>query len=64
MRDNGCGIEPQFLTRSSDLFVQGRQSLAQTQGGLGIGPTLVQRLVELYGAWSTPPATGPAGGAS
>ena len=48
VRDNGAGIEPQLLERVFDLFVQGERALDRGQGGLGIGLTLVKRLVELH----------------
>ncbi|WKB53100.1 response regulator [Eleftheria terrae] len=48
VRDNGIGIEPSLLPRVFDLFQQGEQSLDRSQGGLGVGLTLVQRLVELH----------------
>ena len=47
--DGGCGIERSLLPRVFDLFVQGDLSLAHAQGGLGIGLTLVRRLVEMHG---------------
>jgi signal transduction histidine kinase len=46
--DNGTGISPDLLPRLFDLFVQGRYSLERANGGLGIGLTLVKRLVELH----------------
>jgi CheY-like chemotaxis protein/nitrogen-specific signal transduction histidine kinase len=46
--DNGSGIEPQLLPKVFDLFVQGERALDRGQGGLGIGLTLVKRLVELH----------------
>ncbi|MEO8410874.1 MAG: ATP-binding protein, partial [Propionivibrio sp.] len=49
VRDNGVGIEPELLPRVFDLFVQGDRSLDRRSGGLGIGLTLVRRLVELHG---------------
>jgi signal transduction histidine kinase len=48
VRDNGAGIEPQLLPKVFDLFVQGERALDRGQGGLGIGLTLVKRLVELH----------------
>ncbi len=48
VRDNGAGIEPQLLDRVFELFVQGERALDRGQGGLGIGLTLVKRLVELH----------------
>ncbi|HYG63514.1 MAG TPA: ATP-binding protein, partial [Thermoanaerobaculia bacterium] len=49
IRDTGIGIEPGMLSRVFDLFVQGEQPLARTGGGLGLGLTLVRRLVEMHG---------------
>ena len=46
--DNGHGIEPDLLPRIFDLFVQGDQSIARSEGGLGIGLTLLRSLVELH----------------
>ncbi|MGE5118136.1 MAG: ATP-binding protein, partial [Betaproteobacteria bacterium] len=58
VRDNGVGIAPALLPRVFDLFVQGERTLERRAGGLGIGLTLVRRLVELHGgtieAQSTP----------
>jgi CheY-like chemotaxis protein/two-component sensor histidine kinase len=48
VRDNGSGIDPQLLPRVFDLFVQGERSLDRSQGGLGVGLTLVKRLVEMH----------------
>lgn len=47
--DSGLGLEPDLLPRVFDLFVQGQRSLDRSQGGLGIGLTLVRRLAELHG---------------
>jgi two-component system, sensor histidine kinase len=48
VRDNGNGIPADMLGSVFELFVQGDGSLARTHGGLGIGLTLVKRLVELH----------------
>jgi signal transduction histidine kinase/FixJ family two-component response regulator len=48
VQDNGFGIAPELLPRIFDLFVQGERTLERAQGGLGIGLTLVQRLVSLH----------------
>jgi signal transduction histidine kinase/DNA-binding response OmpR family regulator len=47
--DNGIGIPDHLLPRVFDLFTQGDRSLDRAQGGLGIGLTLVRRLVDLHG---------------
>jgi CheY-like chemotaxis protein len=49
VRDTGVGISPEFLPRIFDLFVQAEHGVARTQGGLGIGLTLVRRVVEMHG---------------
>jgi PAS domain S-box-containing protein len=49
VRDTGVGIDPEILPRIFDLFTQAKQSLARSQGGLGIGLALVKRLVEMHG---------------
>jgi len=49
VRDNGMGIEADLLPRVFDMFEQGHRALDRSQGGLGIGLTLVQLLVKLHG---------------
>ena len=49
VRDTGVGIAPEILPRIFDLFTQAEPSLDRSQGGLGIGLALVQRLVEMHG---------------
>src|SRR4029077_9630538 len=49
VRDNGIGIPGEMLSRVFDLFAQANRGLDRTQGGLGIGLTVVRRLVELHG---------------
>ena len=49
VRDNGVGIPREMLSRVFDLFAQAEPLTARTQGGLGIGLTLVKSLVELHG---------------
>jgi len=48
VRDNGRGIAPTLLPHVFDLFEQGPRGLDRNQGGLGVGLTLVQRLVQLH----------------
>ena len=48
VRDSGVGIAPELLPHVFDLFSQAERSLARSQGGLGIGLSLVQRLVEMH----------------
>jgi len=49
VKDTGVGISADALPRIFDLFAQGERTLDRSQGGLGIGLTLVRRLVELNG---------------
>ncbi|MBC7966268.1 MAG: PAS domain S-box protein [Fuerstia sp.] len=49
VRDTGVGISPALLPHVFDLFTQADRSLDRSQGGLGIGLALVQRLTELHG---------------
>ncbi len=48
IRDSGVGLTPQQLSEVFDLFVQVDSSLERARGGLGIGLTLVRRLVEMH----------------
>ena len=47
--DTGIGIPGEMLPRVFDMFTQVDRSIERSTGGLGIGLTLVQRLVELHG---------------
>lgn len=49
VRDTGIGIAEEMLPKIFDLFVQAERRLDRSQGGVGIGLTLVKRLVELHG---------------
>jgi signal transduction histidine kinase/CheY-like chemotaxis protein len=49
VQDAGAGIPAALLPRIFELFVQGDRPLHRRDGGLGIGLTLVRRLVELHG---------------
>ncbi|HYD46831.1 MAG TPA: ATP-binding protein [Terriglobales bacterium] len=49
VRDNGSGISPEILPYIFDVFMQAPAAIKRSQGGLGLGLTLVQRLVELHG---------------
>jgi signal transduction histidine kinase/DNA-binding response OmpR family regulator len=62
VRDEGVGIAPEFLPHMFDLFAQGDQSLDRSQGGLGIGLTLVKHLVELHGGRVAARSEGPGKG--
>jgi PAS domain S-box-containing protein len=47
--DTGIGMSDALMARAFDPFVQGSRELARSGGGLGIGLTLVRRIVELHG---------------
>src|SRR5687767_11947729 len=47
--DTGVGIAPELMPRIFDLFTQAERTLDRSQGGLGIGLSLVEKLVELHG---------------
>ena len=49
VRDNGIGIAPDMLPHVFELFVQVDHASTRSQGGLGIGLTLVKNLVEMHG---------------
>jgi PAS domain S-box-containing protein len=62
VRDNGVGLARDMCDRIFDLFVQGPDALAQARGGLGIGLTLVRKLVELHGGSVQARSEGPGRG--
>jgi CheY-like chemotaxis protein/two-component sensor histidine kinase len=49
VRDTGKGIDPAMLPHVFDMFVQERQALDRSGGGLGLGLTIVKSLVEAHG---------------
>ena len=49
IKDSGIGIQPELLPKIFDMFMQGDRTLTRRYGGLGIGLTLVRRLVEMHG---------------
>jgi PAS domain S-box-containing protein len=49
VRDTGIGIRAEILPKIFDLFVQERQALDRSEGGLGLGLAIVRSLVELHG---------------
>ncbi len=62
VRDNGVGIPREMLSRVFDLFVQVESESGSRAGGLGIGLTLVRRLVELHGGTVNVTSGGPGQG--
>ncbi len=53
VRDTGSGMPHELVPRVFDLFTQGQRSLDRAEGGLGVGLTLVQRIVQLHGGTVT-----------
>jgi PAS domain S-box-containing protein len=62
VRDNGIGMPADLLPHVFDLFTQADRSFNRTQGGLGIGLTLVRRLVEMHGGRVEAQSEGPGRG--
>lgn len=48
IKDNGIGIAPDMVERIFDLFTQAERDIARSQGGLGIGLTLVRRIIQAH----------------
>ncbi|MGE0447533.1 MAG: PAS domain S-box protein, partial [Vicinamibacterales bacterium] len=63
VRDNGMGIPADVLPRIFDVFTQGERTLDRTMGGLGLGLTLVRRIIELHGGGVTASSSGTGHGA-
>ena len=62
--DNGVGIPQELLPQVFELFVQSDRTLDRSQGGLGIGLSVVQRLVEMHGGTVAARSPGPGLGSS
>ena len=62
VQDTGIGIAPEMLPRIFDLFVQERQAIDRSPGGLGIGLTIVRNLVERHGGSVSARSGGPGRG--
>jgi signal transduction histidine kinase/ActR/RegA family two-component response regulator len=62
IKDDGVGIAPEKLPEMFELFAQADSSLARSEGGLGIGLTLVRKLTELHGGTVTAASEGPGKG--
>lgn len=59
VRDNGIGIAPALLSQVFDMFMQVDRSTRRSQGGLGIGLTLVRSLVGMHGGSVEAKSDGP-----
>ena len=62
VKDTGAGIPQELLPLVFELFNQGEQKLERSQGGLGVGLTLVKRLLELHGGQIEARSEGPGKG--
>jgi signal transduction histidine kinase/DNA-binding response OmpR family regulator len=62
VRDTGIGISPEMVPHVFDLFVQERQALDRSQGGLGLGLTIVRSLVALHHGTVSVKSEGPGRG--
>jgi signal transduction histidine kinase/ActR/RegA family two-component response regulator len=62
VKDSGAGIAPDILPHVFDMFVQGKRSLDRTEGGLGLGLTIVRNIVELHGGSVAARSEGPGRG--
>ena len=60
--DTGVGMTPELLARAFDLFAQSDRTIARSEGGLGIGLTLVKSLVEMHNGTVTAESRGPGHG--
>ena len=62
VRDNGIGIAAELLPKVFDLFMQAERPVDRSDGGLGIGLTLVRQLIELHGGSVDAASEGPGPG--
>lgn len=62
--DTGIGLDPDAAARVFELFFQANQDMQRSKGGLGIGLTLVQRIVEMHGGTVSVASEGPGKGAT
>jgi CheY-like chemotaxis protein len=62
VKDNGIGIAPALLSQVFDMFMQVDRSTRRSQGGLGIGLTLVRSLVGMHGGTVEARSAGPGQG--
>jgi PAS domain S-box-containing protein len=62
IRDEGVGIAAEMLPLIFEMFTQADQTLERTEGGLGVGLTLVKQLVEMHGGTVAASSDGPGKG--
>jgi CheY-like chemotaxis protein len=63
VEDDGVGLDAETAPHVFELFFQGRQEISRSRGGLGVGLTLVQRIVEAHGGGVGVESEGPGKGA-
>src|SRR6185369_554112 len=64
VKDTGLGIDPEFLPRVFDRFLQADSSTTRSFGGLGLGLAIVRHLVELHGGTISAESEGAGKGAT
>jgi PAS domain S-box-containing protein len=64
VRDDGIGMSADFIERAFDVFAQADQSIARSQGGLGLGLALARSLVGAHGGAIEAFSDGPGKGAT
>jgi CheY-like chemotaxis protein len=62
VKDNGVGMNEELAASAFELFKQGQQGIDRPEGGLGVGLTLVDRLVALHGGTVRAQSDGPGKG--
>ncbi|MCY2967176.1 MAG: response regulator [Planctomycetota bacterium] len=62
VRDTGVGMTPELLAQAFDLFVQADETLDRSNGGMGVGLTLVRAIVELHNGRVSALSDGPGRG--
>ncbi len=62
VKDNGAGIPTEKLPEMFELFAQGDRTIARSEGGLGVGLTIVKRIAELHGGSVSASSEGPGRG--
>jgi NO-binding membrane sensor protein with MHYT domain/ActR/RegA family two-component response regulator/two-component sensor histidine kinase len=64
VRDHGVGLDPDTAAHVFDLFFQANQGIQRPKGGLGVGLTLVRRIIELHNGEVSVASSGPGKGAT
>jgi PAS domain S-box-containing protein len=62
VKDNGAGIPAEKLPEMFELFAQGDRTIARSEGGLGVGLTIVKLIAELHGGTVSASSEGPGRG--